>query len=260
MSDSSVLTSLLRRDRAIGIGGLAGAILLAWLYLLQGAGMGMGAMGDLGMPTMRTSWSPSYFALMLVMWAVMMTAMMLPSAAPMILLYGTIARRRRAQGTVTPSTGIFALGYVAVWATFSLAATILQWGLDAAALLSPMMATTSSVVAGVVLVGAGIYQWTPLKQSCLRQCQSPLDFVLGNWREGSRGALVMGVRHGAFCLGCCWMLMLLLFVGGAMNLLWIVGIAVVVLVEKLAPGGLWLGRATGAALIGWGGATLLSLG
>lgn len=257
MSEASVLTSLLRRDRAIVIGGLAGAILLPWLYLFHSAGMDMRAMGDLAMPMTRTSWSPGYFALMLIMWAVMMAAMMLPSAAPMILLYATIARRRQASGGVIPTTGIFALGYLAVWAMFSVAATILQWRLDAAALLSPMMGTTSIVVAGIVLVGAGIYQWTPLKQACLRQCQSPLDFVLSSWREGSRGALVMGVRHGLFCLGCCWMLMLLLFVGGVMNLFWIAGLSLFVLLEKSAQNGLWLGRVGGAALIAWGGATLL---
>ena len=238
------------------IAGLLGVILLSWLYLLHGAGMDMRAMGDMAM---AMPWSPGYFALVIVMWAVMMVAMMLPSAAPMILLYATIARRRRAQGGVVTATGVFVLGYAAVWAVFSLVAATLQWGLDAAALLSPMMMTTSIAVAGVVLVAAGVYQWTPLKQACLRQCRSPLEFILGHWREGTSGALVMGLRHGLFCLGCCWMLMLLLFVGGVMNLLWIVGLALFVLVEKTVSGGHWLSRVAGAALIAWGGVTLLSL-
>ncbi|QRM35317.1 DUF2182 domain-containing protein (plasmid) [Microvirga sp. VF16] len=221
--------------------------------------MDMQAMGDMAMPMAPMPWSPGYFALIVAMWIVMMAAMMLPSAAPVILLYATIARRRRQQGAAAPAAGLFALGYVVVWAVFGLLAATLQWGLDAALLLSPLMATTSVAVAGLVLVAAGLYQWTPLKQACLRQCRSPLDFLLGDWREGSRGAVAMGTRHGLFCLGCCWMLMLLLFVGGVMNLLWIAVLALFVLIEKAAPGGHWIGRAAGAVLTAWGGAALLSL-
>ena len=259
MPVASALEAALRRDRFVVVGGLIGIILLAWFYLLRGAGMDLRAMGDMSMPMAATPWSVGHFTLLCVMWAVMMAAMMLPSAAPMILLYATIARRRRAQGGAVAATGMFAFGYIAVWATFSLAATTLQWRLDKAALLSPTMMTTSVATAGIVLVAAGVYQWTPLKQACLRQCRSPLDFVLGYWREGSRGAVVMGLRHGLFCVGCCWMVMLLLFVGGVMNLLWIAGIALFILVEKTAPGGRWLGRVAGAALIAWGGLTLLTL-
>ncbi len=259
MSEVSALEYMLRRDRAVVIGSLLSVILLSWLYLVQGAGMDMQSMGDMAVPMAMTSWSPGYFALLVVMWAVMMTAMMLPSAAPMILLYATIARRRRTQGNTVAGAGVFALGYVAVWAAFSLTATTLQWGLDAAALLSPAMATTSVVTAGIVLVVAGVYQWTPLKQACLRQCQSPLSFILGNWCEGAHGALTMGLRHGLFCLGCCWMLMLVLFVGGVMNLFWIASLALFIMVEKTAAGSQWLSRAAGAGLIAWGGATLLSL-
>jgi predicted metal-binding membrane protein len=260
MSGAYALEYVLRRDRTVVIGGLASVVLLSWLYLLRGAGIDMHAMADMAMPMAMTPWTAGYFALIVSMWGVMMAAMMLPSAAPMILLYTTIARRRRARGdTAVAVAGVFALGYVAVWMAFSLTAAALQWGLDAATLLSPMMATTSIAAAGLVLVAAGLYQWTPLKQACLRQCQSPLDFILGNWREGARGALIMGLRHGLYCLGCCWMLMLLLFVGGVMNLLWIAGLGLFILVEKTAPGGQWLGRVAGAGLIAWGGATLLSL-
>lgn len=256
ISEASALEYVLRRDRVVVIAGLLGVLLLSWLYLLHGAGMDMRAMGDMAM---AMPWSPGYFALVIVMWAAMMMAMMLPSAAPMILLYATIARRRRAQGGVVTATGVFVLGYAAVWTVFSLVAATLQWGLDAATLLSPMMMTTSIAAAGVVLVAAGVYQWTPLKQACLRQCRSPLEFILGHWREGTSGALVMGLRHGLFCLGCCWMLMLLLFIGGVMNLLWIAGLTLFVLVEKTVSGGHWLSRVAGAALIAWGGVTLLSL-
>jgi predicted metal-binding membrane protein len=246
---------LIQRDRVLLVGGLAAAIALSWLYLLHGAGMEMESMGDMLMPMPAQSWSPAYASLMFSMWAIMMMAMMLPSAAPMFLLYANFSRRREASRGLG-STGAFALGYVAVWLGFSLSATGLQWALDAAGLFSPMMQMTSVALAGVVLIGAGLYQWTPFKQVCLRQCRSPLDFVLTHWRTGMRGAFEMGIRHGTYCLGCCWVLMLLLFVGGVMNVAWITGIAAVVLVEKLAPAGHWISRLVGSALIFWGGATL----
>jgi predicted metal-binding membrane protein len=167
----------------------------------------------------------------------------------------SLARRVARAGTVG-GTGAFVLGYVVVWGVFSLVAGALQFGLDQAALLSPMMETTSIALAGSVLIAAGLYQWTPLKQACLRQCRSPLEFIVTQWRDGVRGAFAMGLRHGGYCLGCCWLLMLLLFVGGVMNLVWIAGLALFVLVEKLAPAGHWTGRAAGAGLVGWGFATL----
>jgi predicted metal-binding membrane protein len=185
--------------------------------------------------------------------------MMLPSAAPMILLFATINRKRRQEGSPYVRTGVFALGYVIVWAGFSIAATTLQWRLDGAMLLSPMMAATSVLLAGGVLIVAGIYQLTPLKQACLRHCRSPLDFILHHWRRGSVGALVMGVRHGLYCLGCCWVLMSLLFVGGVMNFLWIAAIAAYVLLEKTVPAGHWISRAAGVALVAWGGFTVASV-
>jgi predicted metal-binding membrane protein len=259
MAESSTLGHVLRRDRVLVIGGLVGVILLAWLYLLMGAGLDMHALGDMARPMAMTSWSLGQFVLVVVMWAVMMAAMMLPSAAPMILLYATIVRRRQAKGDVVAGTSLFVLGYIGVWATFSMGAAALQWGLERAALMSPTMATTSVAAAGLVLVAAGVYQWTPLKEACLRQCQSPLDFILGHWRDGTRGAVEMGVRHGLFCLGCCWMLMLLLFVGGVMNLLWIAGLALFVLLEKTTPGRVWVSRAAGFGLVLWGGMTLLFL-
>lgn len=183
--------------------------------------------------------------------------MMLPGAAPMILFYATIARRRGASGGMAGPTGFFVLGYVAVWGAFSMGAVTLQFVLAEAALLSPEMRAGSRVVAGLTLLGAGLWQWTPLKDACLRHCRSPLDFVLSHWREGSWGAFRMGARHGAYCLGCCWMLMLLLFVGGVMNPVWIAGLTLYVLIEKVTPGGRWIGRVAGVLLIAWGGAALL---
>lgn len=253
-----MLADLLRHDRIVVVAGLLGVILISWAYLLAGAGMDMPAVGGMLMP-MAPIWTPGYFALMLIMWAAMMAAMMLPSAAPMLLLYDRIAQKRDEDSRTIGPASLFGLGYIAVWAGFSVGAVALQYGLDRAKLLSPMMETTSVALAGTLLVLAGLYQWTPLKQSCLRHCRSPLEFIMTEWRAGPRGAFAMGLRHGVFCLGCCWVLMLLLFVGGVMNLVWIAGIAGFVLVEKTAPAGHWLGRIVGAVLVAWGGATLFSL-
>jgi predicted metal-binding membrane protein len=188
-----------------------------------------------------------------------MTAMMLPSAVPMLLFYDSIARKRSAAASAIGPTSLFGFGYLVIWAAFCIAAVLLQYGFDRVALLSPMMQTTSTALAWIILVGAGLYQWTPLKQACLRQCRSPLDFVMTNWRNGRSGAFAMGLRHGLYCLGCCWLLMLLLFVGGVMNFAWIAGIALFVLVEKLSPAGHWIGKAAGVALILWGGVVLAAL-
>lgn len=258
MTGASLFHGALRRERLVVVGGLLAVIGLSWAYLLAGAGT-MQEMGDMLMPMSSGPWDMSHAFVMLAMWTVMMAAMMLPSAAPMILLYGTIARARSARGEEVAGSAVFTAGYVAVWAAFSLAAVALQYALEAAALLSPMMESSSVVLAAAILVMAGVYQWTPLKQACLRHCRSPLEFVMTQWREGRRGAFVMGARHGAYCVGCCWMLMLLLFVGGVMNLVWIAALAAYVLVEKLSPAGHWVGRATGLLLIGWGVATLFAV-
>jgi predicted metal-binding membrane protein len=256
MVGSSMIEGALRRVRIVVVFALLSIILLAWGYILFGAGMSMHEMS--GMPmAQQQPWTPAYAALVAVMWAVMMAAMMLPSAAPMILLYGTIAHRRELKGVPAIGAGVFGLGYIAVWAAFSLAAVALQFGLDHAQLLSPMMAVTSRSLAGGVLIAAGVYQWTPLKQACLRRCRSPLEFLMTQWREGRVGALNMGLRHKAYCLGCCWMLMLLLFVGGTMNIAWIAAIAAFVLIEKVSPAGHWIGRTTGVLLVVWGAAILV---
>ena len=251
----AVLRGVLRRDRAVVAGCLLGVVALSWGWLLAGAGMPMHEMGGMLMAMSPAAWTPGYAALVLAMWAVMMAAMMLPSAAPMILLYASIARRG---GAARGATACFVAGYVAMWSFFSLAATALQYALERASLVSAMWQATSAVLAGTLLVAAGVYQWSSFKQACLRRCRSPLDFVLTQWRPGVRGAWEMGVRHGAYCVGCCWLLMLLLFVGGVMNLAWIGGLALFVLVEKLAPAGHWIGRAAGLVLVAWGAATLIA--
>ena len=258
---TSALEWTLRRDRAVVGAGIALVVALAWLYLLLGAGMDMGALREAAERAMGggqpLAWTIGYAAIVFVMWAVMMLAMMLPSAAPMILLYGTVSRRQREQGYASVGTGVFAAGYVVAWTGFSLAATALQWGLERLSLLSPMMASTSDVLGGVILVAAGLYQMTPLKHACLRHCRSPLSFLVHRWRSGPAGAFRMGLEHGLFCLGCCWVLMGLLFVGGVMNLLWIAGIAVFVLMEKVAPAGSLIARASGPLLVAAGGAVLV---
>jgi len=258
VTDPSFVEEALRRDRLLVVFCLLLVVVLSWAYLLTGAGMSMQAMGDMLAPV-SAPWTFGYAVLVLVMWAVMMAAMMLPSAAPMILLYATMARRRSERGqTASASSSAFAFGYLAIWAAFSLAATALQFALEKAALMSPAMQTTSIALAGAVLIAAGLYQWTPLKQACLRYCSSPLVFIMTHWRPGTAGAFSMGLRHGTYCVGCCWLIMLLLFVGGIMNFAWIAGIALFVLVETLVPAGRRIGQGAGVLLVVWGAVTLLA--
>jgi predicted metal-binding membrane protein len=217
-----------------------------------------GAMSDMAMAAIAPmAWTPGYAVLMFFMWWIMMLAMMLPSAAPMILLFAMVNRKQREKGAPYVPTGIFAAGYVLVWGAFSLVAVAAQWGLEQSGLLSATMATTSVALGTGLLIAAGIYQLTPLKHACLRHCRSPIAFITQHWRPGEFGALRMGVAHGAFCTGCCWFLMALLFYGGIMNLYWIVGLALFVLLEKTTPAGHWLGRISGVVLIASGGALLL---
>jgi len=202
------------------------------------------------------AWTPVDAVLMFLMWVVMMVGMMVPSAAPMTLLYASVARQARAQGSPLAPTAVFVAGYLLMWAVFSAFATAAQWGLERAALVSPAMVATSPVLGAGLLVMAGIYQLTPFKGACLRHCRSPVHLLAERWREGARGALRMGLEHGAYCLGCCWALMALLFVGGVMNLLWVATIALFVLVEKLVPHGAASGRVAGLGMVGIGAAML----
>lgn len=250
------LEKLLRRDRAVVLGGLAALTLLSWAYLVSaadgmvaGAGASGGAAVGMVMPQVQ-AWGALDLLLLFVMWAVMMVAMMVPSVAPLVLVFTRARRRRQEGGTgVAGSAAILLLGYLTVWAGFGLVATLAQWGLHRAALLSPMMESTSSLLGGGLLLAAGAFQFTPLKRACLVQCRSPVSFLASHWRPGARGTFVLGVKHGAYCVGCCWMLMALLFVAGVMNLLWVAVIAGFVLVEKVAPRGRLVGRVAGVALI-----------
>lgn len=250
---SGVAETVLRRDRIVVLSGLALIVALSWAYVSSlASGMRNMDVGmEMAMPRMQ-AWGVTDFALTFVMWAVMMVAMMTPSAAPMILMFAGVNRRRQKQQVSYVPASVFLLGYLAVWAAFSVLATAAQWGLHAVSLLSPMMVSTSPVFGGVLLLAAGIYQWTPLKHACLSKCRSPLGFVLNEWREGRWGAFHMGLKHGSYCAGCCWSLMALLFVAGVMNLLWVAAIAGFILLEKAAPGGQRLGKAAGVLLAGWG--------
>ena len=259
MTDSR-LETVLRRDRWIVGGAIAILVALAWAYVLWLADdMDMSGMDMTGfrmipagigiMLPANEPWRAIEFAYVFLMWAVMMVGMMAPSAAPMILMYARVGRQGKAQGKAFAATGWFAAGYLLAWGGFSLAATLLQWVIERAALLDSRMVLASNLLGAGVLIGAGVYQWTPLKDVCLTQCQSPFLFLMrhGGFRDDVRGCLLLGLRHGAYCVGCCWVLMTLLFVVGVMNVLWIALLALLVLLEKVTPIGRWVARGIGGA-------------
>lgn len=241
------LEALLQRDRQIALATIFGLVALSWGYLvLMVRRM---SSGEMSMMVTPDAWNLQVAVTMFLMWSIMMVGMMLPSAAPMILLFAALSRQGREVQQVHSRTLIFLLGYLVIWTVFSAAATALQWWLSSLALLSPMMIGTSAKLNGAVLIAAGIFQWLPIKTACLQHCQSPATFLTRHKRPGLFGAFLMGLHHGAFCLGCCWVLMLLLFVGGVMNLLWIAGLAIFVLIEKLVPWGSVFGRVSGVLMV-----------
>jgi predicted metal-binding membrane protein len=259
----SSVERLVRRDRLIASGGLFALVLLAWSHLLRmdrDMAMGMSNMDTAGtqmsmsgmvMPAAQ-AWTEGEVFLLFLMWSVMMTAMMLPSAAPTILL--VLAAHRRSGGRASiPASACFVAGYLVVWTGFSGLAAFTQWVLQRASLLSSEMKAAAPAMGGILLVLAGVYQWLPLKNACLSHCRSPIAFLTRHWRPGVAGSFRIGVVHGAYCVGCCWALMALLFVAGVMNLLWVAVIAAFVLVEKLAREGPLVGRIAGVLLAAWGG-------
>jgi predicted metal-binding membrane protein len=253
--------AILRRQRLIVGGCLAAIIVLSWLYLFRSKasmpGMDMTSMPGMAMPELH--WGAVTLFLLFMMWSVMMVAMMTPSAAPMILAFVGLNQRRQAACRPFAPVSIFLAGYFVVWTGYSALATLAQWGLHQAALLSPAMAATSPLLNGGLLLAAGIFQWTPLKRSCLRGCRSPLNFLMSEWREGAGGAFAMGLRHGAYCIGCCWVLMALLFVAGVMNLLWVAAIATFVLAEKVLPRGELVSHFGGIVMVAAGAAHIAHL-
>jgi predicted metal-binding membrane protein len=258
----SAILAVLRQDRWILVGALAALTGLASVYVVSGAGMGMSALDMTvaalfphrlpgGAGTMGASWP-----VVVLMWWAMMIAMMTPAAAPLVLLYQRVLQRH---GQARPSGPLVLLaGYLAVWLLFSVGAAGLQRALEPAGLLSGMMLwSRSALLSAVVLAAAGAYQFSPFKHACLRQCRGPAAFVARYWRPGLAGSFALGLRHGASCVGCCWLLMALLFVGGVMNVLWIAALMVLVLVERLVPAGEQVARVSGGVLLAWAVATLL---
>jgi predicted metal-binding membrane protein len=261
MTDAAIEV-VLRRDRVVVGAALLAVMALAWAYLLRlSSDMDMGGMDMTGfrmipagigiMAPAQAPWTGIEFAFVFAMWAVMMVGMMTPSAAPMILLYARVGRQATTEGKPLAASGWFAGGYLLALSSFSLAATLTQWAIERASLLTPKMAGASGIFGGAVLVAAGLYQWTPLKEACLSQCRSPLMFIQrhGGFRGTASGALGLGLRHGAYCVGCCWALMTLLFVGGVMNVLWIAAIAALVLLEKVVPTGRVIPRVAGTGFV-----------
>ena len=231
---------------------------LAWAGLFQ---MGRRDMADIGMVAMGmtgASWTGRDALLAFAMWVVMMAGMMIPSAAPVLMLFAATQNQRGGRA-VTPATAMFGAAYFAVWTGFSAAAALAQWGLHQAAMLTPAMAASDPRLAGAILISAGVYQLTPWKGRCLSHCRSPLGFLMSRWREGAAGAFRMGLAHGAYCLGCCWALMGVLFVVGVMNLAWVAALTAFVLLEKTGPGGMWTARIAGAALVVSGAVLALRL-
>jgi predicted metal-binding membrane protein len=239
------------------------SVVAAWLLVLGGAAWAALAwlafdmahpLAQLTMPA-SARWSGANVVAVTAMWGVMMAAMMLPSALPMVMTFGELCARQHE----TSRAASFVAAYLAVWLGFSVAATALQWALQAAGLVDPMIVSRSAVLNGTLLVIAGVYQFSPLKDICLARCRTPFGFLLGEWRPGARGGFVMGLRHGVFCLGCCWALMALLFVGGVMNLAWIAALSLAVAAEKIAPRGATVARSLGALLLAAGVLRLLTL-
>ena len=239
------------RDRAVIVAGLIAATALCWVWIIPMARDMYGPMTGLSVWMMTPTWDPTHVILLWAMWAVMMAGMMLPTAAPLLMLYAEAARRTEPARRAVLSVYALAAGYVLVWSVFSVAATLLQRLQSRLLLLTPMMESARPSATAAFLLIAGAYQLTPLKWACLKTCRSPLSLIMQRWRRGSSAAFRMGVEHGLYCLGCCWALMLLLFAGGVMNLTVIAALTGLVLVEKVTPFGRQVARVSGLVLIGW---------
>lgn len=252
MGHNPIADAVIRRDRNIVLAGLAAIVLVAVMYTINMAQ----ASGDMASTMMHQhDHAPqgidSFWSLF-VMWTVMQVAMMSPTAVPMILMHTKVERSRHPDRSPVGRTTIFFLGYVIVWTTFSAVLALVQAALQSSALLLPRMAGVSPWLAGGVLVAAGLFQFSRLKEVCLSHCRSPVTYFMLEWRTGRSGALLMGLKHGLYCAGCCWALMLLLFVAGVMNLLWMAVITALVLIEKVLPNGALIGRIAGAGMVIWG--------
>lgn len=257
MADSNARPPLLTNDTIMALVAVTLASVLAWWWLIAQGHVGGSPGSDMaGMPGMETmptgAWTFAYALSVFAMWSIMMVAMMLPSAAPMILLHA------RAPGAQWLTTMTFTLSYLAVWTGFSAVATAGQWWLASNGWLNDEMQLHDNAIEAVLLAGAGLYQLTPLKQLCLRHCRSPLTYLLQHWQPGMVGAFRMGLGHGSWCVACCWFIMALLFVGGVMNIAWIAVLAAFVMIERLLPFGDVVGKAAGLASLAFAGYLLLT--
>ncbi|AOK19736.1 metal-binding protein [Burkholderia cepacia] len=257
---------LFRHERVVTLLGMAALVGVCWFYLWTGAGTGMSAL-DMTAATLFPHRLPHGIGSMdpslptvIAMWWVMMIAMMTPSAAPLVMLYRRVLRHYgAADGASSASSLALLAGYLTIWLAFSIAAASLQKVLQPTGLISAMMLwSKSALLSAIVLAAAGIYQLSPFKRACLTQCRSPVQFLTTHWRPGVAGSFLLGLHHGLYCVGCCGLLMALLFVGGVMNVVWIAALSVFVFAEKILPGGERIGRALGIVLIAWAGATLLA--
>lgn len=264
MSENSAIERLLKQDRAIVWAALWALAGLSAVYTVLGGGMDLSALTMTRMSANMLmgppDWTPAYAVLVFLMWWIMMIAMMLPSAGPVLLLYAALKRRSRNMTNPLTMTAVFLAGYLAVWALFSLAATFLQWVLEITGVVSGMLSVSNASLSGAILIAAALYQFTPVKQSCLTLCKNPVQFITRPRAPGLPGALSTGIAHGTYCVGCCAVLMLLLFFGGIMNLFWIAGLGIYILLEKLLPQGRWVSYATGAGLFAVGVSLLVSAG
>jgi predicted metal-binding membrane protein len=263
----TAVEALVRREDIVVLTALVVLIVLAWLALFTGAGTGMDPFAMTGWllpvtpPAAAPAWTLAYWLIVFFMWAAMMVAMMLPSASPMVLLFARVARQAEAQGhdlRARAAIPAFASGYLAIWILFSLLAVMVQWGLERLGALSAMMSLSAGLLSGSLLIAAGLYQFTPFKAACLTHCRTPASFLAAHRRKGVGGAWRMGLTHGLYCLGCCAVLMGLLFVGGVMNLIWVAALTLLVAIEKLTPFGAAAAKTVGAILIAAGVALVLT--
>jgi predicted metal-binding membrane protein len=250
MAKSLEMGNLLQKDRLLILSSLALITVLAWAYMLHMAWEMVGKGMDINLACLG-HWGPGDLAHMFIMWSIMMMAMMVPSATPMILMFTTVNQRLGEIEGPLIRTGLFVLGYFLVWTAYSALAALVQWGLHVAALLTHTLVITSPLLGALLLVAAGVFQWTPFRDACMTRCRSPFGFIITEWREGRRGALIMGLKHGTYCAGCCWLLMILSFVLGVMNMLWMAALTAFMVLEKVTDNK-WISRTAGMILVVWG--------
>jgi len=244
------MANLFYKDRLIVFSGLALITVFAWAYMIHMAMNMTGTGMNMTKPCLM-HWGIGDIIHLFVMWTIMMAAMMLPAATPMIMMFATVnGQRSKGESPLIP-TWLFVLGYLAVWTAYSGLATLTQWGLHLSALLTHHLVITSPLLGGLLLLAAGIFQWTSFRDACMSKCRSPLGFLMTEWREGRRGALIMGLKAGLFCIGCCWLLMILSFVLGVMNMIWMAALTAFMLLEKVTENE-WLSRTAGLTLVAWG--------